>query len=199
MLVPLFLMWAEMMIAMMLPSAAPMVLTFTLVNRRRQAQELPYVSTVVFVLGYLAVWTGFSAIAAVAQWALHSAALLSPLMTSRSSLLAGALLVAAGLFQCTPLKHACLKHCRSPLSFLLNDWREGPAGALIMGLRHGFYCTGCCGLLMGLLFVAGVMNLWWVGLITLFVLIEKIAPKSWPVGSLAGGILFVCGVLMIVG
>ena len=199
MLVPLFLMWAEMMVAMMLPSAAPMVLTFALVNRRRREQELPYIPTAVFVLGYLAVWTGFSAVAALAQWGLHSAALLSPLMASRSSVLGGTLLIAAGLFQCTPLKHACLRHCRSPLSFLLNDWRDGRAGAWLMGLRHGFYCAGCCGFLMGLLFVAGVMNLWWVGLITLFVLIEKIAPRSWRVGGLAAGILLAWGVLLIVG
>jgi predicted metal-binding membrane protein len=195
-LLPLFLMWAEMMVAMMVPSAAPMLLAFAAVNRQRRQQEQPYVPTALFALGYLSVWLGFSGLAAVAQWVLHSVALLSPTMTSRSSWLAGGLLVASGVFQWTPLKHACLKHCRSPLSLLLNDWVEGHKGALIMGWRNGLYCTGCCWLLMALLFVAGVMNLWWVGLITLFVLAEKIAPQTWHVGAVAGAMLLVWGLLV---
>jgi predicted metal-binding membrane protein len=198
-LVPLFLMWAEMMVAMMLPSATPLILAFAMVNRQRRVQELPYVPTAVFTLGYLAAWVGFSAVAAVGQWVLHSLMLLSSMMMTRSSWLAGGLLIGAGIFQWTPLKHACLKHCRSPLSFLLNDWQEGRKGALMMGLRNGWYCMGCCWLLMALLFVAGVMNLWWVGLITLFVLAEKIAPQTWRLGSLAGVILVVWGILVSTG
>jgi predicted metal-binding membrane protein len=197
MLPPLFLMWAEMMVAMMLPSAAPMILAFAHVNRTRRERDLPYVPTGVFALGYLAAWTGFSALAAIAQWALHGAALLSPVMTSRSPILGGGLLVAAGIFQWTPIKNACLTHCRSPLSFLLNDWREGRSGALVMGLRQGFYCTGCCWFLMALLFVVGVMNIWWVGIITVFVLIEKLAPKAWRVGVLSGAVLVIWGAFMI--
>ena len=196
-LLPLFLMWAEMMIAMMIPSAAPMILTFALVQRKRREQERPFVSAGLFLLGYLIVWTGFSALAALGQWFLHARALLSPMMVSTSSLLGGVLLVAAGVFQWTPLKHACLNHCRFPLSFLMTDWREGKAGALLMGLKHGAYCTGCCWFLMALLFVAGVMNMWWVGIITLFVLVEKVVPRGLLVGRIAGVALAAWGVWMM--
>lgn len=198
-IVPLFLMWAEMMVAMMLPSAIPMILAFAMVNRQRRMQELPYVPSAVFTLGYLGAWTGFSLVAALAQWVLHGLLLLSPMMITSTSWLAGSLLIGAGIFQWTPLKHACLKHCRSPLSLLLNDWRDGHGGALRMGFRNGLYCTGCCWMLMALLFVAGVMNLWWLGVITLFVLAEKVAPQSWRVGVLAGGILVLWGILVSVG
>src|SRR5712691_9143787 len=132
-LVPLFLMWVEMMIAMMIPSAAPMVLTFAAVNRKRREQDRPFVPTGMFLLGYLLIWTVFSALAALAQWLLHATALLSPKMVSTSPVLGGLLLIAAGVFQWTPLKSACLSHCRSPLSFLMTDWREGKQGALLMG------------------------------------------------------------------
>jgi predicted metal-binding membrane protein len=189
-------MWAEMMVAMMLPSAAPMIMTFVLINRRRREQELPYVASAIFGLGYLTAWIGFSVLASVVQWILHGLALLSPTMTAHSSWLAGGLLVAAGAFQWTPLKHACLEHCRSPINLLLNEWRDGPKGALIMGVRGGLYCTGCCWMLMILLFVAGVMNLWWVGLITLFVLAEKILPHTWRVGTVAGVSLLIWGLLV---
>jgi predicted metal-binding membrane protein len=196
-LLALGFMWVEMMVAMMLPSATPMILVFARLNRQRRENHQPYVSTAVFVLGYLGAWAGFSALAAVAQWGLHGAALLSAKMVTRSRTLGVALLIAAGLFQWTPLKNACLKHCRSPLNFLLNDWREGRRGALLMGLRHGSYCIGCCWLLMVLLFVAGVMNLWWIGLLTLFVLAEKVTPPAWRLGRVAGAILIGWGVLML--
>jgi predicted metal-binding membrane protein len=198
-LLPLFLMWSEMMVAMMLPSAAPMLLTFALVNRKRREREQPFVPTGVFLLGYLVVWTGFSALAAVAQWALHATALLSPMMVSRSPILGGTLLIAAGVFQWTPLKNACLAHCRSPLSFLMTDWREGFGGALLMGLKHGMYCTGCCWFLMALLFVAGVMNMWWVAILAGFVLLEKVTPPKWRVGKVAGGVLALWGLVMVFG
>src|SRR5258708_5602527 len=123
-LVPLFLMWAEMMVAMMLPSAAPMILTFALVNRKRQERQQPYVPTGLFALGYLAAWTGFSAVAALAQAALHQFAFLSPMMVSSSPVLGGSLLIAAGLFQWSPIKNNCLSHCRSPLRFLMADRRQ---------------------------------------------------------------------------
>ena len=195
-LFPLFLMWAEMMVAMMVPSAAPTILTFATVNRQRRAQERPFVPAGIFLAGYLVVWTAFSALAAVAQWALHSAALLSPMMVSTSPLLGGALLVAAGIFQWTPLKHACLTHCRSPLSFLMTGWREGRRGAFVMGLQHGAYCTGCCWFLMALLFVAGVMNIWWVAIISVFVLVEKVAPRGLWIGKIAGLLLAGWGLWM---
>jgi predicted metal-binding membrane protein len=196
-LLPLFLMWAEMMVAMMLPSAAPMILTFATVNRTRREREQPFVPVSLFLAGYLAVWTGFSALAAVAQWALHATALLSSMMVSTSSLLGGSLLIAAGLFQWTPLKNACLSHCRSPLSFLLSDWREGRWGAFAMGLKHGAYCTGCCWFLMALLFVAGVMNMWWVAAIAMFVLVEKVVPKGTWVARGAGVTLVAWGIWMV--
>ena len=197
-LVPLFLMWTEMMVAMMTPSAAPMILTFAAVNRKRLEREQPFVPTGIFLLGYLVVWTLFSAIAAVAQWILHSSALLSPMMVSTSPLLGGVLLIAAGVFQWTPLKNACLTHCRSPLSFLMIDWREGRLGAFVMGLKHGAYCTGCCWFLMALLFVAGVMNIWWVAAISILVLLEKVAPKGLHVGRAVGLVFAVWGGWMFI-
>ena len=196
-LLPLFLMWAEMMVAMMIPSVAPTILTFAAVNRRRREQERPFVPAGIFLGGYLAVWTAFSALAAVAQWALHSAALLSPMMVSTSPWLGGALLIAAGVFQWTPFKHACLAHCRSPLDFLMNDWREGRSGAFVMGVKHGAYCAGCCWFLMALLFVAGVMNMWWVVIISIFVLVEKVVPRGPWVGRIAGVPLVAWGVWMM--
>lgn len=184
-----FVMWAVMMVAMMVPSAAPMILTFAAINRKRRERQRPFVSTGVFLLGYLLVWSGFSALATLTQWGLHTAALLSPMMVSTSPILGSALLLAAGTFQLTVLKHACLSHCRSPLGFLMTDWRQGPRGALVMGLRHGGYCAGCCWALMVILFVAGVMNLLWVAVIAGFVLIEKVAPKGPWVSRISGLLL----------
>jgi len=182
-----FVMWSVMMVGMMIPSAAPMILIFGETCRKRKGPEQPLVSTGLFVLGYLLVWTAFSAFATAAQWWLQATALLSPtLLKSTSPLLGGAVLIAAGLFQWTPLKQRCLIRCRSPLNFLLNEWRDGRIGALVMGLRHGLFCLGCCWALMGLLFVTGVMNLLWVALIGGFVLIEKVAPlERWVSGSAA--------------
>jgi predicted metal-binding membrane protein len=190
----LFVMWAVMMVAMMLPSAAPMVLAFLGVNQRRQATGRPFVPVGIFVAGYLAVWTAYSAVATLAQWGLHKAALLSPAMAATSPFLSGGLLIAAGIFQWTPLKHMCLKGCRSPLSFLMSEWRDGKAGAFIMGLRHGSYCVGCCWALMALLFVAGVMNLFWVAVIALFVMAEKTMPRGELLGRVAGVALVAAGI-----
>lgn len=194
----LFVMWAMMMVAMMVPTAAAMVLTFATVNRRRREQDQPYVPTTVFLSGYLVVWTGFSLVITFVQWGLHAAALLSPMMVSTSPILGGLLLLAAGIFQWTPLKYSCLNHCRSPIGFLMTDWQDGVRGAFMMGLKHGSYCTGCCWFLMALLFVAGVMNLLWVAAITVFVLIEKVVPHGDLVGRLAGGVLVVAGLFMLI-
>ena len=160
---------------MMIPSAAHMILTFAMVNRKRREQERPFVPTSLFMSGYLVVWCAFSLVAALAQWALHGAALLSPMMESTSPLLGGTLLIGAGVFQWTPFKRSCLNHCRSPLQFLLTDWREGRMGALWMGIKHGAYCTGCCWMLMALLFVAGVL-----------VLLEKVAAQGPRLGDAIG-------------
>ncbi len=196
---PLFLMWAEMMVAMMIPSAAPMILTFAKIQRNRREQEQPFVPTGVFVLGYLTVWTVFSAFAGAMQWVLHAKALLSPMMVSTSPWLGGLLLISAGVFQWTSLKGACLAGCCSPLKFLMTEWREGRSGAFVMGLRHGIHCMGCCWFLMLLLFVAGVMNIWWIALITVLVLIEKIAPRGLLLGKMAGVLLVVWGAWMMTG
>lgn len=185
-----FLMWAIMMVAMMTPSATPMILIFARVNRQRQADQSPVPATMVFLLGYLMVWLSFSVGATLVQWGLHSTALLSPELISVSPVLGGILLILAGIYQFTPLKHVCLSQCRTPLSFLMTEWREGTRGALTMGVRHGVYCVGCCWLLMTLLFVAGVMNLLWVAFIAGYILVEKVVPaEQWV--SRATGLLTV--------
>ncbi len=189
----LFLMWAEMMVAMMIPSAAPMILTFAAVEGKRREQGRAFVPAGVFAASYILVWTAFSAVFAVAQWTLHSVSFLSPRMSSSSSVLGIVLLSGAGVFQFTPWKRSCLQHCRSPLAFLLTEWREGIAGAFRMGFKHGAYCTGCCWLLMAILFVAGVMNIWWVALISIFVLFEKLAPCGNLLRKAAGILLVLWG------
>jgi predicted metal-binding membrane protein len=192
-------MWAIMMIAMMIPSAAPAILLYASVSRRRQAQSIPAVSAGWFTLGYLLAWTAFAVAAAAAQWTLHGAALLSSSMRSATPWLGGGLLIAAGVYQWLPLKGACLAHCRSPLGFFAAEWREGRAGAVGMGLRHGIHCVGCCWLLMALLFVAGVMNLLWIAAIAGFVLLEKVMPGGRTVGRLAGAALVAWGLLTVAG
>jgi predicted metal-binding membrane protein len=193
----LFVMWAVMMVAMMVPSAAPMILAFLTVNHRRQTTARPLVPVSVFLFGYIVVWTAFSAVATLAQWGLHTAALLSPAMAATSPVLNGGLLLAAGVFQWTPLKRACLKGCRSPLSFLMSEWRDGSTGAFVMGLRHGAYCLGCCWILMALLFVAGVMNLFWVAVIALFVMAEKILARGELFGRVTGVALVTAGIALM--
>jgi predicted metal-binding membrane protein len=190
-------MWAVMMVAMMLPSAAPTILLFAGVSRRRRQQGRPAVPVALFTLSYLLVWTVYAAVAATAQWQLHRLTLLSPTMASASPLLAGGLLIAAGLYQWMPLKGACLSHCRSPLGFFSTEWREGARGALLMGMRHGSFCVGCCWLLMALLFVAGVMNLVWVAAIAGFVLLEKLVRGGETLGKVAGVGLVLWGVWIL--
>jgi predicted metal-binding membrane protein len=192
-----FVMWAVMMVAMMVPTAAPMILVFGTVSRRRREQHAPFVPASVFLGGYVAVWSGFAAAATVAQWGLHTAALLSPMLVSTSPVLGGALLVVAGVFQWSPLKYLCLTHCRSPLGFLMAEWREGTKGVFIMGLRHGTFCLGCCWVLMSLLFVLGVMNLLWIAALAGFVLLEKVAPAGHWVSRLTGVLLVGWGVWML--
>lgn len=194
----LFVMWSIMMVAMMVPSVTPMVMMFTTVNRkRRESDRTDLVPVGVFVSGYLIAWMAFSAAAAVAQWTLHAAALVSPMMTSSSAILGGALLIAGGIYQWTPLKYACLIHCRTPMSFLMTSWRPGRTGALVMGLHHGSFCVGCCWVLMALLFVAGVMNVLWVAAIAAFVFIEKVAPRGDLLGRVAGVLLVAAGAWVI--
>jgi predicted metal-binding membrane protein len=182
-------MWAVMMVAMMVPSATPMLLTFATVARSRRAQEKSLFPVWMFLAGYLVLWTAFSLAATLAQWALHSLLFISPMMVGTSPVLGSVLLVLAGIYQWTPFKQACLRHCRTPLQFLLAHWQDGTAGAFLIGLRHGAYCLGCCWLLMAILFAVGVMNLAWIAALSVFVLLEKIIPRGLWVAKVAGLIL----------
>ena len=193
----MFLMWAIMMLAMMLPSAAPMILIFARVNAKQRDKGNGYAPTFIFAAGYIVVWSVFSLFATAAQWGLQNAALLSPGMVSTSVYLGGALFIAAGIYQWTPLKQACLKRCRSPFEFIMHHWRPGAAGAFRMGLGHGAFCLGCCWSVMALLFVGGVMNLIWVAVITIFVAVEKMFPHGAWVGRVTGMAMVAAGVYLM--
>lgn len=192
-----FVMWIVMMIAMMLPTATPMVLSFTRLQHQREARSKAVRLTGWFSVGYLGTWIVFSLMAALTQWALYSSGLMTSAMGSATPLLAGALLIAAGLFQWSSLKEACMTKCRSPLNFLLDEWRPGSSGALIMGMRHGLFCVGCCWVLMLLMFAGGVMNLTWMAAITVYVLLEKILPSVRLYASLTGVLLVLAGVVIL--
>jgi predicted metal-binding membrane protein len=189
-----FLMWAVMMAAMMLPTAAPMVSVFATLSRGRGEAG----RTAAFVASYLALWAAFGAAATGAQWALQTNGLLSPMIVSMSPVLSAALLMIAGAFQITPLKHACLRACRSPLGFLLTDWRNGLWGVAQMGIRHGVYCLGCCWALMALLFVGGVMNLLWIAALTVLVAMEKLAPKGEILAKALGALMIGAGAARLI-
>jgi predicted metal-binding membrane protein len=186
-LVLVFLMWALMMAAMMLPSAFPSIRLYARVRGNPAG----------FVTGYLLAWFGFAALATLAQWRLLEAALVTPMMTSVSTPLSAGLLIAAGLFQLTPLKDACLTRCRSPLGLLLAGYANR-SGALGEGFRNGMYCVGCCFALMGILFVVGVMNLLCVFLIAAYIAIEKVAPRTALLSRGMGALLCLWGVFLIV-
>lgn len=185
----MLVMWIVMMAAMMLPSAAPMILLFATIARARSARGEQVTSPLIFAIGYVAVWSVFSLAAVALQYGLERVALLSPMMETTSTTLAAMVLIAAGIYQWTPFKQACLRRCRSPLEFVLTHWRNGAYGALQMGLQHGLYCVGCCWLLMLLLFVGGVMSLGWIAGIALFVMVEKLAPAGHWLGRGAGILL----------
>jgi predicted metal-binding membrane protein len=190
----LLAMWEVMMIGMMLPSAAPALLLYAGVIRKSPEGAQARVHVYVFAAGYLLAWTAFSVLATAAQLQLHQWLLLSPMMEAQNRLFSGSLLVLAGIYQVTPWKRACLDSCRSPASFLVRRWRRGVSGGFRMGLVHGLYCLGCCWALMLLLFVGGVMNLWCIGLLTVFVLVEKLAPFGRWGGRLTGVVLVSLGV-----
>lgn len=174
----MFMMWSVMMFAMMLPSVTPTVMIFDRVRAKRAEAGRPSASTAGFVSGYLLAWVGFSLAATLLNWWLHANGALTSMMGRVAPEIGGFLLILAGLFQWTPVKDACLAHCRSPLGFLTTHWREGTSGALRMGLHHGAFCLGCCWILMLLLFVLGVMNLLWVAVLAIVVLAEKILPHG---------------------
>jgi predicted metal-binding membrane protein len=186
-LLPVLLMWAVMMVAMMLPSAAPTILLFAALTRTR-ATAWPLPPTAGFVAGYVLLWGVFSLVATFAHVTLEHAVLVSSAMRTTTSVLTGLLLVAAGVYQWTPLKHACLRNCRSPIHFVTRHWRAGLGGAFRLGLFHGAYCVGCCWALMGLLFVGGVMNVAWVAALAVFVLLEKTTFLGTRVGRAVSGV-----------
>ena len=193
----MFFMWWVMMVAMMLPSATPMILLHAMVNRKvklRDGEEYGPWSTASFTLGYVLAWAAFSAVAIPLQWVLEITGMLSPMMmNSINTIFTGLLLLFAGMYQLIPIKQACLKHCRHPIEFLSCHWRPGSKGALIMGAHHGVYCLGCCWGLMFILFFVGVMNLYWIVGLALIVLIEKLTPFGRQLSWITGALLFAWG------
>jgi predicted metal-binding membrane protein len=194
-----FGMWAVMMVGMMTPSAAPMILIYARIGRQAAIADKPFAATGWFAAGYLLAWVGFALIATLAQWALDRAALLDSMMASSSYALGAGVLIAAGLYQWTPLKDACLATCQSPFLFIqqLGGFRRDVIGSLRLGARHGSYCVGCCWVLMALLFVGGVMNVLWIAILALFVLLEKLLPFGRWVARAAGVALLAAGAWLL--
>ena len=194
-----FAMWAVMMIGMMTPSATPMILIYARVGRQAARQGTPLAASAYFAAGYLLSWIGFALVATSAQWALERAALLTPMMAAASDMFSGAVLIAAGVYQWTPLKDACLRQCQSPLLFIQRHggFRSDLLGTLALGARHGAYCIGCCWVLMALLFVGGVMNVLWIAAIAILVLAEKVVPTGRVISRIAGGGLFAGGAWLL--
>lgn len=189
-----FAMWSVMMVGMMAPSAIPVLLLFNGMHAHRAEASSPTAGTL-FGLGHMSVWIGFSILAAMLQWSLHQAGVLSSGMAVTSSRAAGFILIAAGVYQLTPAKSKCLTKCQSPLGFLMSNWREGATGALQLGVRHGIYCLGCCWALMCVLFVVGVMNLAWVAVLAAFILIEKSGLTGLRIARAGGVVIIVAGVI----
>jgi len=194
-----FVMWAFMMIVMMTPSVAPLILLYAHVGRQAGAQQQPFAASAFLAGGYLLAWIAFSLVATLAQWAVERRGWLTPSMASTSNVFGGLTLIAAGLYQWSPLKDVCLRQCQFPLRFIQRHggFRADAIGSLTLGARHGVYCLGCCWMLMGLLFVGGVMNVSWIALITIFVLTEKVVPLGRLISRLAGTLFFAAGVWLI--
>lgn len=190
----IWVMWAVMMAAMMLPSALPMIVTFVQLSERGGAQARGRA----FVAAYLLVWAGFSTAAVAAQWALQAMDWVDPMIVSTSAALNCLLLLVAGVYQFSPLKRICLAKCRTPVGFLLGEWRAGSRGGFVMGLRHGLFCVGCCWALMALLFVGGVMNLAWIAALSIAVAIEKMVPGGARLASALGVVLIGAGVWRLI-
>ena len=189
--------WWVMMPGMMLPSAAPMILTFATVNRRKRTRGQPFVPTAVFTTGYLIAWGLFGIAATVANWGLEQTALMSPMTQRLTPALGAAVIIVADVYQLTPFKYVCLTNCRSPFDFVLNHWRDGPVGALRMGFEHGLYCLGCCWFLMALLFAAGTMSVLWMAAITAFVLTEKLFPAGQWIARVSGLVMMAFGLYLL--
>jgi len=190
-----FVMWAVMMVGLMTPSATPMVLMYARVGRHTAAQGTPFAATVWFVAGYFLVWLAFALLATLVQWALERTALLDAWMASTSNVLGGLLFLAAGTYQWTQLKKICLTQCQMPFAFVMGHggFRSDSPGALMLGLRHGAYCVGCCWALMALLLAGGVMNVLWIVLLALLILLEKVISFGRLIAHLAGLVLIAAG------
>ena len=195
----LFIMWWTMMLAMMLPSAAPAILTYGALTRNFAQKGAATAPLAVFVAGYGAVWTGFSVAAVALQIGVQSFVPLTGMMAVISTTLGAALLIAAGVYQLSPLKQACLRKCQTPLMFFARNWRKGTGGALRMGLSHGLYCLGCCWVLMGLLFYGGVMEPRWIVGLAMYVAAEKMIPASTGLSRYLGIVLIGWGLWTAVG
>jgi predicted metal-binding membrane protein len=193
-----FLMWWVMMIAMMLPSASPTILLYTAMLRHSQQANPPAILAALFLAGYLVIWAIFSVLATALQWSLELRGLVSPtMMVLTSSVLAGTVLIAAGGYQFSSIKEVCLDHCRSPMHFLVKHRRPGILGAFLMGIKHGAFCLGCCWFLMALLFVGGIMNLYWIAGLALLVILEKFTPVGRQLARVAGILLIGGGFWML--
>lgn len=195
-----FVMWTVMMVGMMTPSAASMIMMYASIGRQGVQQGRPLAATGFFTGGYLLAWAAFSFAATLGQWLLERAALLTPMMATASAFLGAAVLIAAGLFQWTPVKDACLRHCQTPVGFIIQHggFRHDALGSLALGFRHGGYCISCCWALMGLLFVGGVMNILWIAGLTIYVLLEKVVPLGRIVSRAAGAGLLAWGVWLLI-
>jgi predicted metal-binding membrane protein len=195
-----FAMWAVMMIGMMTPSVAPIILIYARVGRQAALQQQPFAATSWFAGGYLLGWIGFALAATVAQWLVDRLGWLAANMAVVNDFIGAGVLIAAGLYQWTPLKDACLRQCQAPLQFIQRHggFRADAAGSLALGLRHGAYCVGCCWMLMALLFVGGVMNVLWIAVITIFVLLEKLLPAGRVISRIAGAGFLAAGVWLTV-
>jgi predicted metal-binding membrane protein len=192
-----FLMWVLMAVAMMLPTAAPAILAFADIARAGHRTPPAGDRIAAFILGYLLAWWGFATLATLAQWGIATAALHFSLLDSERSLLGGAVLTAAGLYQFSALKELCLAKCRSPIAFFLTQWRDGARGAIHLGLRHGIHCVGCCWALMALMLFAGTMSIGWTAGLGAVMLAEKIAPAGRTAASAFGVGLIVSGGVLI--
>ena len=193
-----WVMWAVMMGAMMLPSAVPMILVHRRVSARKERRDHSFSINWWFIAAYLAVWSIFSLAATTMQWGLQSAGAISSIVALHDVRFGGGVLIVTGLIQLTPFKQTCLTKCRTPISFLLTEWRPGRIGAIVMGAQHGAYCVGCCWALMMLLFVFGVMSLTAIVVLSTVVAVEKLLPYGHILGKIGGYILIFGGVWMFV-
>ena len=191
------LLWWVMMLAMMLPSAAPTILIFAAINRAKRQRAEPFVPTAAFTAGYLLAWAAFGTAATAAEWGLEQAALIAPATARVGPVLGALIVIAAGLYQLTPLKYACLSKCRSPFAFVIAHWRAGSGGALRMGIENGVYCLGCCWVLMALLFAGGVMSLLWMAALSAFVLAEKVVPAGQWLARASGVLMLGYGAYLL--